>query len=95
MPLPAIPIAIRSYGVDSTADRHDFAQIVLPLSGTLAMDIAGREARLDRRIVAFVDNGARHDQTSRVANRSIILDLHAGVLDDDACERLARGPISR
>lgn len=65
---------------------------MLPLSGTLAMDIAGREARLDRQIVAFVENGARHDQTSRVANRSIILDLHAGVLDDDACERLARGP---
>lgn len=89
-PLPAIPIAIRSYGADSTVDRHDFAQLVLPLSGELAMDIAGREARLDRHVAAFVETGARHDQISAVANRSIIVDLHAGALEDCAAERLAR-----
>jgi len=90
--MPPIPIAIRSYGADSTVDRHDFAQLVLPLAGELAMDIAGREARLDRHVAAFVETGARHDQVSRVANRSIILDLPAHALDDDAMERLARHP---
>jgi len=92
MCLSPCPIAIRSYGADSTVDRHDFAQLVLPLTGELAMDIAGREARLDRHVAAFVETGARHDQVSRVANRSIILDLHSGALDDDAMARLARRP---
>ena len=92
MCLSPCPIAIRSYGADSTVDRHDFAQLVLPLTGELAMDIAGREARLDRHVAAFVESGARHDQVSRVANRSIILDLHSGAFDDDAMARLARRP---
>ncbi|MCD9096735.1 AraC family transcriptional regulator [Luteimonas fraxinea] len=92
MCLSPCPIAIRSYGADSTVDRHDFAQLVLPLTGELAMDIAGREARLDRHVAAFVETGARHDQMSRVENRSIILDLHTGALDDDGMERLARRP---
>ncbi|MCD9032179.1 AraC family transcriptional regulator [Luteimonas sp. Y-2-2-4F] len=86
------PIAIRSYGADSTVDRHDFAQIVLPLAGSLAMDIAGREATIDRATAAYVEAGARHDQVSRAANRSIVLDLHAGDLDDRTAERLARRP---
>ncbi|MET0329424.1 MAG: AraC family transcriptional regulator [Luteimonas sp.] len=90
MPLSPIPIAIRSYGADSTVDRHAFAQIVLPLSGELAMDIAGRGSRLDRHVAAFVEAGARHDQISGVANRSLILDLPAGARGDDATARLAR-----
>ncbi|WP_440222909.1 AraC family transcriptional regulator [Dokdonella sp. MW10] len=90
VPAPANPIAIRSYGASSTLDRHDFAQIVLPLAGSLAMDIAGRGARLDRSTGAFVEAGARHDQLGDGPNRSIIVDLHAGDLDARATGRLAR-----
>ncbi len=86
---PASPIAIRSYGTSSTLDRHDFAQIVLPLEGSLAMDIAGRAARLDRSKGAFVETGARHDQLGDGPNRSIIVDLHDGDLDERATEKLS------
>lgn len=85
-------IAVRSYGPDSTVDRHDFSQIVLPLAGELSMDIAGREARLDRTVAAFVEAGARHDQVSRVANRSLIVDVTGSDLDARTLERLARRP---
>ena len=92
LPAPTLPIAIRSYGADSQVDRHDFAQVVLPLDGQLHMDIAGAGARLDRSLGAFVEAGARHDQISDAANRSIILDLHAGDLDPRIAHCLARRP---
>lgn len=82
-------IALRSYGTQSTADSHDFAQIVLPLAGELSMDIAGREALLDRSVAAYVEAGSRHDQVSAVANRSLILDLPAS---DFVADRLAKRP---
>lgn len=85
-------IAMRSYGAQSTADSHGFAQIVLPLAGELSMDIAGREALLDRSVAAYVQAGSRHDQVSDVANRSLILDLHASDLDGPAADRLAKRP---
>lgn len=85
-------IAVRSYGRNSTVDRHDFSQIVLPLAGELEMDIGGRQARLDRSVAAFVEAGARHDQVSTVANRSLIVDVARCDLDVRMLERLARRP---
>lgn len=90
-----ISIDIRSYGRDAGADRHDFAQLVLPLSGTLAMDVAGREARLDPMRAAFVPPGADHSQASDGPNRSLILDLDAASLDCAEGELLVgRGYVS-
>lgn len=89
---PRRPIAIRSYGAHGTLDRHDFSQIVLPLSGELHMEIDGRGARVNRAVAAYVDAGLRHDQRAGAPNRSLILDLHTGEMDARARERLARTP---
>ena len=85
-------IAVRSYGAHSTADTHNFSQLVLPLAGELSMDIAGREALVDRSVAAYVEAGARHDQVSDRLNRSLILDLHSRDLDARTAERLASRP---
>ncbi|GFE82947.1 AraC family transcriptional regulator [Steroidobacter agaridevorans] len=85
-------IAVRSYGTQSTADTHDFSQLVLPLAGELSMDIAGREAIVDRTVVAYVEAGSRHDQVSEGLNRSLILDLQARDLDARTADRLASQP---
>lgn len=85
-------IAVRSYGAQSTADTHDFSQLVLPLAGALSMDIAGREATVDRSVAAYVAAGARHDQVSNEINRSLILDLHPRDLDVRTADRLAARP---
>jgi AraC-like DNA-binding protein len=82
-------IAIRSYGAQSTVDTHDFSQLVLPLAGALSMDIAGRQAIVDRTVAAYVEAGSRHDQVSDGVNRSLILDLHPRDLDSRAADRLA------
>ncbi|QLF92617.1 AraC family transcriptional regulator [Pseudomonas sp. ABC1] len=87
-----IDLAIRSYGRDSHAHSHAFAQLVLPLSGSLEIDIEGQGARLDRMRAACVPAGLRHAQESQYANRSLIVDVPVQGLDAQARERLsARG----
>lgn len=83
---------MRSYGTHSTVDTHDFSQLVLPLAGELSMDIAGRQAIVDRSIAAYVEAGCRHDQVSDSDNRSLILDLHPRDLDTRTADRLASRP---
>lgn len=85
-------IAVRSYGAQSSADRHGFSQIVLPLAGELSMDIAGRQSIVDRTVAAYVEAGAWHDQVSDVANRALILDLPVNDLDARSADRLASRP---
>ncbi|RLM48576.1 AraC family transcriptional regulator, partial [Halobellus sp. Atlit-31R] len=71
---PLLELHVRSYGENRDADRHSFAQVVLPLSGEVALEIEGRYGRLDPLHAAFVAPGAWHSQSSLVANRSLILD---------------------
>jgi AraC-like DNA-binding protein len=73
--LSSADLHLRSYGPRTAPDRYDFAQLVLPLSGTLQLDIEGRQGRLDPLRAAFVAPGAWHSQVGDAANRSLILDL--------------------
>lgn len=86
------PIAIRSYDRAGPAHSHAFSQLVLPLEGRLAIDIAGRGAMLDRGVAAYVDAGLPHAQEGVAANRSLILDLDRAALDARAADRFAARP---
>jgi len=85
-------IHVRSYGPPSALDRHDFAQLVLPLSGALALEIDGLGARLDPLKGAVVAPGAWHAQDSACANRSLIVDfdVDAAATPDLAARLLER-----
>ena len=75
-PLPSlVGIDVRSYGAQRTGDRHAFAQLVLPLAGSLRLDIEDHPGRLDPLHGALVPAGAWHAQCSTVANRSLIVDI--------------------
>jgi len=87
-PRPPFSIAVRSYGVDGGSDRHDFAQLVLPLQGALEMEIAGRGGLVARGQAAFVAPGTDHAQGSGRANRSFILDLDRDAVAPELVERL-------
>ncbi|SMH59313.1 AraC family transcriptional regulator [Azospirillum agricola] len=89
---PRLSIDVRSYGADQGADRHDFAQLVLPLSGTLEMDIAGKGDRLGPSRMAFVEAGSPHSQMSDKPNRSLIVDLDPIILEPEVGDRLIRQP---
>lgn len=86
-------VSIRSYGQKSSVHWHDFAQMVLPLSGSLAIDIAGKQGLLDRRLAAYVEPGQRHAQESHSANRSLILEFEARELRPQLAERWTRKPL--
>ena len=86
-------VSIRSYGQKSSVHWHDFAQLVLPLSGSLSIDIAGKQGLLDRRLAAYVETGRRHAQESHSANRSLILEFEGSELQSRLAERWARTPM--
>jgi AraC-like DNA-binding protein len=83
---------VRSYGADLGADRHDYAQLVLPLGGTVLLDIEGRQDRLDLLRGACVAPGAWHAQCAEGPNESLILDVDAGAMSHPAWERLLERP---
>lgn len=87
-----LDLSIRSYAEDNGPDSHSFDQLVLPLSGALELDIDGKGGRLASGRAAFVVAGTPHSTMSRIANRSVILDLHLAHLAPQMAERLARAP---
>lgn len=80
---------IRSYGSETLAHSHDFAQLVLPLQGTLEIDFRGRAALLDRTLAAYVPEGTLHEQMSRSDNRFLIVDVLTEGMDAELSERLS------
>lgn len=73
-------LSLREYSADSLAHQHDHAQLVLPLIGSLDIDITGRGAQLTRQLAAYVEPGQRHAQTSAQPNRFLIVDLDSNRL---------------
>ncbi|MEW6022895.1 MAG: AraC family transcriptional regulator [Pseudomonadota bacterium] len=88
-----VDLAIRSYGATSS-DRHDFAQLVLPLSGEVLIDIEGRAGRLDPLHGAFVAPSAWHAQSGAHGNRSLIVDIGRGAMAHEAFARLSGQPFT-
>lgn len=81
---PCLDLNIRSYGAHHPAHSHAFDQLVLPLEGTLLIEVGGREDRLMPGRIAVVAGGERHTQMARAANRSLILDLAPQALSGEA-----------
>jgi AraC-like DNA-binding protein len=83
---------IRSYGPSGAPDRHDYAQLVLPVRGSVLLEVGGRQGRLDALTAGFVAPGAWHDQWGAKANSSIILDLAS--IEAKISERLHEQPFA-
>ncbi len=58
----SLSLAIRSYSAFGDPQTHDFSQLVLPLAGSLEIDISGRGALLDRSLAAYVESRAPHSR---------------------------------
>jgi AraC-like DNA-binding protein len=70
-----VDLHLRSYGELTAPDRHDYGQLVLPLSGALLLEVEGRQGMLDPLRGGFVAPGAWHAQHGDAGNRSIIVDI--------------------
>jgi AraC-like DNA-binding protein len=91
---PTVDLHLRSYGQSGAPDRHDFGQLVLPLSGALLLEVEGRQGRLDPLHAGFVAPGAWHAQAGEAPNRSIIVDLGQAALAPGIGERLFARPFA-
>ncbi len=89
-----VDLHLRSYGVLTAPDRHDYGQLVLPLNGALLLDVEGRQGVLDPLRAGFVAPGAWHAQQGDAANRSLIVDIGTGSLAPGAGERLFEQPFA-
>lgn len=78
----------RSYNAPGEPDRHPFAQLVLPVTGALHLEIDGHIGRLDPSCGALVAPGSWHAQWSNVANRSLVVDIAPGLLVHSDWDRL-------
>ncbi|KQZ40093.1 hypothetical protein ASD58_05230 [Duganella sp. Root1480D1] len=76
------------------ADRHAFAQLVLPLSGAVDLEVEGKGDRLTPLKGAVVVAGAWHSQHSAVDNRSLIVDVDQAAMNHPAWECLAQRPFA-
>lgn len=90
----AIEIDIRSYGATWAADRHAFAQLVLPVSGEVQLEIEGRRDRLNPLKGAVVVADAWHSQGSLVENRSLIVDVDQSAISHPIWERVTDSPFA-
>lgn len=86
---------VRSYGAASDPHRHDFIQLVLPLSGGFAIDVDGAESGLSPGFGAFVASGMRHTQEGQGPNRSLIVDLAPDLVPQRLVDRLGEARFVR
>lgn len=91
-PLPRSDLHLRSYDRVHWADRHDFAQLVLPVRGDVLLDIGERQGRLDPCHGALVAPGAWHAQSSQGANASLIVDVDGAVFEHGPWQQLLDRP---
>jgi AraC-like DNA-binding protein len=94
LPAQVLGLHLRSYGPQPLTDRHSFAQIVLPFTGEVELDIEGRGRRLDLLHAAVVAPGAWHTQWGEAGNQSFILDLGPALLHQGPWQRLLERPFT-
>ncbi len=83
---------LRRYGRDSHIHHHDHVQVVVPILGTLDMEVGGRGGRIDLRRAVVIAPGTDHDQTTSDDNRFLIVDLDVAALGEGRVEQLQRRP---
>jgi AraC-like DNA-binding protein len=83
---------IRTYTQERPKERHGFVQIVLPVSGRLRIDVAGRQDELSTGRAVFIHRGAPHTQEATAINRSLVVDIDESAVPEQVLERFVRKP---
>jgi AraC-like DNA-binding protein len=87
-------VDLRHYGGEYRSHRHEFHQLVLPLSGVLDMDTGAGVRRVDASAGIVLTAGQRHGFSARGSNRFVVVDVPA-VRDCRLFERALREPAVR
>ncbi len=92
METPLLDLTIRSYSTHHATHHHRFNQLVIPIKGSLLLEVDGHEARLAVGQTAVVAPGVPHTQAASLTNRSLILDISPESLPQSGAERLLDRP---
>ncbi len=92
METPLLDLTVRSYSTHHATHQHRFNQLVIPIRGTLLIEVDGHEGRLAVGQTALVAQGAPHTQAASIANSSLILDISPESLNHCGAERLLDKP---
>lgn len=74
-----ISVANRSYSGEIELHAHDYAQIVLPQSGSMEIEVDGRGGRVDWGQGVLIRSGMRHSFLSQNQNRFFVIDLPVNI----------------
>jgi AraC-like DNA-binding protein len=77
-----LTIHLRSYSQDLQEHRHDYHQLVLPVNGSLAMNIDGQEGKVSADQIAVVAAGRNHGFASTDENCFVVADVPASLAPD-------------
>jgi AraC-like DNA-binding protein len=64
-------------------ERHSFLQLVLPLSGSIELDIDGKVQVIGDGLAAVVPAGWRHTQQAATNHQALIVDIDVSLFGDD------------
>ncbi|GJJ00413.1 AraC family transcriptional regulator [Duganella rhizosphaerae] len=88
---------LRSYFAEPLSGVHSFAQLVLPIKGSVIMDIKGSGAVVHPQRAAFVEPGLVHEASATGPNQSLILDFDLAAVPQATAAKLSErryAPIS-
>lgn len=72
-------LELRSYSGETRAHRHDFHQLVMPVSGSLSMDIEGCEGAVSETGLALISAGSKHQFAGAGNNCFVVADVPAAL----------------
>lgn len=68
-------IELRSYDTERCRHSHDYAQLVLPIIGTMSIEIGNREGVVNMETAAFIPSGEQHCFAGSHDNLFAVIDL--------------------
>ncbi|KEA65493.1 Transcriptional regulator, AraC family [Marinobacterium lacunae] len=79
-------LELRSYRDEIDRHSHGYHQLILPLSGTLALEIDGHQGTVEAHRCAVIHTGAEHCFQAKGGNRFLVADLP--LMAEDKIEQL-------
>lgn len=83
-------LEFRTYAAVTESHEHDFWQIVLPVAGSLDMEVGGRAGAVRPGQGAVIPAGTRHAFQASGANRFLVADVRSLAPEERSVERFSR-----
>ncbi|GHH58439.1 AraC family transcriptional regulator [[Pseudomonas] boreopolis] len=85
-------LQLRRYGRDGHLHHHAHVQVVLPLRGTLEIEVGGRGGLVDAGQAVVVAPGTEHDQGADGDNRFLLVECDLGSFGEARMQQLQQRP---